>query len=110
MPNRPDTLHGFVMAHGEPDHRGGLRGERRFSVPAAYRAARAGQRHCRCRCRTAAAASALLAVRSRKPQRFGDDEVHFLQSLSNLLASSLQRAEIGRGARTMRSGWKASGS
>ncbi|WP_029001404.1 PAS domain S-box protein [Azohydromonas australica] len=35
----------------------------------------------------------LLSVHSRRPRRFGDDEVHYLQSLSNLLASSLQRAQ-----------------
>jgi PAS domain S-box-containing protein len=35
----------------------------------------------------------LLSVRSRRPQRFGEDELHYLQSLSNLLASSLQRAQ-----------------
>ncbi len=35
----------------------------------------------------------LLSVHSRRPRRFGDDEIHYLQSLSNLLASSLQRAQ-----------------
>ena len=34
----------------------------------------------------------VLGVRSRQPKRFDDDEVRFLQSLSNLLATSLQRA------------------
>ena len=34
-----------------------------------------------------------LAVRSRAPQRFGDDEVRFLGSLSNTLATVLQRAQ-----------------
>lgn len=32
-----------------------------------------------------------LCVRSRTPGRFGDDELHFLDSLSNLLATVLQR-------------------
>jgi PAS domain S-box-containing protein len=34
-----------------------------------------------------------LAVRWREPQRFGDDEVRFLDSLSSLLTTSLQRAQ-----------------
>lgn len=34
----------------------------------------------------------VLAVRSRQPARFGDDETRFLESLGNLLASSLQRS------------------
>ena len=34
-----------------------------------------------------------LAVRSREPRRFGEDEARFLESLSNLLATSLQRAQ-----------------
>lgn len=35
----------------------------------------------------------LLSVHSRRTRHFGDDEIHYLQSLSNLLASSLQRAQ-----------------
>ncbi len=34
----------------------------------------------------------LLSVRSRRARHFGGDELHYLQSLANLLASSLQRA------------------
>jgi signal transduction histidine kinase/CheY-like chemotaxis protein len=34
----------------------------------------------------------LLSTHSRRPGRFGDDELHFLTSLANLLVSSLQRA------------------
>ncbi|MGH6648269.1 PAS domain S-box protein [Aquabacterium sp.] len=34
----------------------------------------------------------VLAVRSRQPARFGEDETRFLESLGNLLASSLQRS------------------
>jgi signal transduction histidine kinase/ActR/RegA family two-component response regulator len=34
-----------------------------------------------------------LAVLSSRPDRFGDDEVRFLESLANLLASGLQRAQ-----------------
>lgn len=35
-----------------------------------------------------------VVVRSREAQRFGDDESRFLESLSNLLATSLQRAQF----------------
>ena len=34
-----------------------------------------------------------LAVRSKTQRRFGDDELRFLESLANLLSSSLQRAQ-----------------
>ena len=47
----------------------------------------------RCRCPTAAASSARWRCARAAPQRFGDDEVRFLESLSNLLATSLQRAQ-----------------
>ncbi len=89
--NRPDTPLGFVLTEGQPvidDFRNKLR----FAVPPAYL--------------EAGLASGLtvpltdrgkvvgaLAVRSREAKRFGDDELRFLQSLSNLLATSLQRAE-----------------
>ncbi len=35
----------------------------------------------------------VLCVRSRAVGRFGDDEMHFLQSMANLLATCLQRAQ-----------------
>ena len=90
--NRPDTPHGFVLAQGQPVVVDDYRTERRFAVPPAYL--------------QAGLASGLavpltdmgkvvgvLAVRSREAKRFGDDELRFLQSLSNLLATSLQRAQ-----------------
>jgi PAS domain S-box-containing protein len=90
--NCPDTAPGYVLSQGRtvivPDYRS----ERRFIVPQAYL--------------DAGSASALavplldrgraigaLTVRSRNAQRFGDDEARFLESLSNLLATSLQRAQ-----------------
>ncbi len=89
--NRPDTPQGFVLAEGQPVVVDDYRNERRFAVPPAYL--------------EAGLASGLavpltdrgkvigaLAVRSRQTKRFGDDELRFLQSLSNLLATSLQRA------------------
>ena len=92
IPNRPDTPPGFVLSQGQPVVVPDLRDERRFAVPQAYI--------------DAGLVSALgvplsdrgrvigvLFVRSRLPKRFGDDEVRFLESLSNLLATSLQRAQ-----------------
>ena len=92
VPNRPDTPQGFVLAQGHPVIVDDYRTERRFTVPPAYLAA--------------GLASGLavpltdrgkvvgaLAVRSREAKRFGDDELGFLQSLANLLATSLQRAQ-----------------
>lgn len=90
--NRPDTPQGFVLAQGQPVIVDDYRSERRFVVPPAY--LQAGL--------TSGLAVPLtdrgkvigaLAVRSREAKRFGDDELRFLQSLSNLLATSLQRAE-----------------
>ena len=92
LPNLPDTLPGYVLRQGRPvavpelDHDSG------FSLPA----------HC-----VAAGVQAMLAVPlsdrgrtigavavcSRLAQRFGADEQRFLESLSNLLATCLQRAQ-----------------
>ena len=90
--NRPDTPLGFVVCQGQPVIVDDYRSEQRFEVPPAYL--------------LAGLASGLavpltdrgkiigvLAVRSREARRFGDDELRFLQSLCNLLATSLQRAQ-----------------
>jgi PAS domain S-box-containing protein len=92
VPNRPDTAPGFVMAQGGPVNVADYRSEQRFSVPA--------------HTLSAGLMSGLavplsdrgriigaLTVRSREAHRFGDDELRFLESLSNLLATSLQRAQ-----------------
>jgi PAS domain S-box-containing protein len=92
VPNRRDTPPGFVLAEGRPVLVSDYARETRFQVPADY--LRRGL------------VSALvvplsdrgsivgtLAVRTREARRFGDDEVRFLDSLSSLLASSLQRAQ-----------------
>jgi len=92
VPNRPDTPPGFVMSQARPVIVSDYRQEPRFKVPATYL--------------EAGLVSALavplsdrgqvvgmLSVRSNDPQRFGDDEVHFLESLSNLLAATLQRVQ-----------------
>jgi PAS domain S-box-containing protein len=92
VPNRPDTLPGFVLSQGRPVIVPDCRNERRFVVPQAYLDAGL----------TSALAVPLsdrgrtigtLAVLSRSAQKFGDDEVRFLESLANLLGTSLQRAQ-----------------
>jgi PAS domain S-box-containing protein len=92
LPNRPDTPPGYALAQGRPVIVEDYRQEQRFAVPreildAGFVSAIAVPLSDRGR------TIGVLTVRSRKAQRFGDDEVNFLQSLSNLLASSLQRAE-----------------
>ena len=92
VPNRPDTPAGFVLSQGRPVIIDNLNAEARFNIPQAYL--------------DAGIASGLsvplsdrgrmigvVAVRSREPKRFGDDEVRFVESLANLLATSLQRAQ-----------------
>jgi PAS domain S-box-containing protein len=90
--NRPDTLLGRVLAEGRSITIADYSLERRFSVPRSYLDAGL----------TSALAVALsdrgriigvLVVRSRGLRHFGDDEVRFLESLANLLASSLQRVQ-----------------
>jgi PAS domain S-box-containing protein len=90
VPNRPDNEAGFVVASQKilvvPD----LAQEARFqsdplsapghasgvTVPLSDRGRIIG----------------VISVRSTQAQRFGDDEVRFLESLSNLLATCLQRS------------------
>ncbi len=90
--NTPDTLPGFVLKEAVPVIVADFASERRFSVPQPYLDAGA----------TSGLAVPLsdrgrligvVAVRTRDTRPFGADEVHFLQSLSDLLATSLQRAQ-----------------
>ncbi len=90
--NRPDTSPGFVLPEGRPVTVADYRNEGRFAVPQRY--VDAGLTHeltvpLSDRGRIIGA----LTVCSRQTQRFGDDEVRFLESLSSLLATSLQRAQ-----------------
>ena len=90
--NRPDTSIGFVLSSGRSIIAPDYLAERRFTVSPAY--LEAGLKSALAvplsdRGRTIG----VLAVRSRAPRQFGDDEVRFLESLGNLLASSLQRAQ-----------------
>ena len=90
IPYDESTSPGLVLEQGVPLVVEDYRTERRFVVPEAYL--------------SAGLSSALVvplhdhgsmigavAARSRLPMRFGSDEIYFLESLSNLLATSLQR-------------------
>jgi signal transduction histidine kinase/ActR/RegA family two-component response regulator len=90
--NRPDTSLGFVLAQGRSINVPDYRHETRFAVPRTYLdeglvSALAVPLSDRGR------TIGVLAVRAREHRNFGDDEVRFLESLGNLLASSLQRAQ-----------------
>ena len=86
------TPGGFVLAEGKPVLVADLAAERRFELPRSWGAAglhsglwvplfdRGRQ-------------IGVIAVLSSQPARFGEDEVRFVESLANLLASTLQRAQ-----------------
>ncbi|RZL92720.1 MAG: PAS domain S-box protein [Variovorax sp.] len=90
IPNEPDSPSGYVVAQGKPVLMSDYAQERRFTIPPHY--INAGMV-----CEVSVPLSdrgrtiGTLAVRSRTPQRFGDDEVRFLESLSSMLATVLQR-------------------
>jgi signal transduction histidine kinase/ActR/RegA family two-component response regulator len=92
VPNRPDTPPGFVVHQAQPVIIENYATERRFVVPRSYLDAGL----------TSALSVPLsdrgriigaLTARSREPKRFGEDERRFIESLANLLAASLQRAQ-----------------
>jgi PAS domain S-box-containing protein len=90
--NRHDTPLGFVLGEGKPFVVDNYVNERRFAAPRAYLDAGLTSGlvvPLSDRGRTVGA----IAVHSREAQAFGDDEVRFLESLSSLLATSLQRAQ-----------------
>jgi PAS domain S-box-containing protein len=92
LSNKPDTPPGFVVAQGKPVMIPDYREEQRFVVPPAWLGAglRSGLAvPLSDRGRTIGT----LTICSRHVMRFGDDEIRFLESLSNLLATSLQRAQ-----------------
>lgn len=91
IPNRPDSPPGFVVASGQPVVVEDYTQETRFVVPPAYLAAglrRAVAVPLSDRGRLIGA----LTVRSRGAMPTGPDELRFLESLANLLATGLQRA------------------
>ncbi|MFN3303273.1 MAG: ATP-binding protein, partial [Roseateles sp.] len=92
LPHRGDTLLGHVLTQDRPVVVEDFRTESRFAVPAGY--LEAGL--------VGALAAPLmdrgrvigaLMVMSHAPQRFGDDEQRFLESLASLLGTCLQRAQ-----------------
>jgi len=92
IPNVPDTPPGFVCRQGRPVLVTDYRSEHRFRTPPSYLAGglvSALGVPLMDRGRTVGA----LTVRSRQPQRFGDDETRFLESLANLVTTVQQRAQ-----------------
>jgi PAS domain S-box-containing protein len=92
IPNRPDTPPGFVVAQNKPVVVTDYANESRYGIPQAYVdsglvSALAVPLTERGR------AIGALAARSTTAQRFGDDELRFLESVANLVATSLQRAQ-----------------
>ncbi len=90
VPNTPGSPFAFFLEAHDPiisDYAT----ERRFTIPASFHAAGLT-------CGMAVPvidrgrAIGFISLRSRVPQRFGDEEQRFLLALSNMLASSLQRA------------------
>ena len=88
--NQPDTAPGHVLTQAAPVIMGPLAHETRFKVPADDQALA---------CALSVplldrdGAMGVFTVASREPMALGDDEIGFLQSVSNLLTTSLQRAQ-----------------
>jgi len=92
LPNRPDTPPGFVLAEGRPVIVSNYARETRFKVPADF-VARGMVSALSVPLTDRGSIIGTLAVRARELRRFGDDELRFLDSLSSLLTTSLQRAQ-----------------
>ena len=90
VPNDPDSPSGTVVAEGKPVLVNGDAQDRRFNIPPLY--AGAGL-VCELSVPLADRGRIIgtLVVRSRTAGRFGDDEIRFLDSLSSMLATVLQR-------------------
>ncbi len=92
VPNRADTLPGCVLVADDAVRVDDLAAQTRFAAPVSWqaaglRSALAAPLHDRGR------VIGVIAVRADTPGRFGDDEQRFLDALSSLLATSLQRAQ-----------------
>ncbi|MGZ5129929.1 MAG: GAF domain-containing protein [Caldimonas sp.] len=92
LPNLPDTPARFVLEHGRPVVVTDYRSEQRFRVPPAYLEAGLTS-GLSVPLLDRGRAVGVLKVRSREARHFDDDDVRFLESLSNLLVTSLQRAQ-----------------
>ncbi|MFT7774664.1 PAS domain S-box protein [Roseateles sp.] len=92
LPTDPRTSAGHVLAHGQPLVVADLAREDRFEVPQAdldagmvsLLAVPLSDR---------GRVTGVLCVRSCAAGHFGDDDIRFLQSMANLLATCLQRAQ-----------------
>jgi PAS domain S-box-containing protein len=91
LPNRPDTPAGHVLAVAQPVLVADYAAEQRFAVPRAWLDARHAS-GLSVPLSDRGSIVGALAVRARERQRFGDDELRFVESLASLLAASLQRA------------------
>jgi PAS domain S-box-containing protein len=93
VPNDGRFLAGYVVQRRAAVLSRDFRSEDRFEVPERFR---------QLGLHAAAAvplfdgehAIGLIAARSREPRDFGDDDVNFLQSIANILATVLQRATV----------------
>jgi PAS domain S-box-containing protein len=90
--HRPDRLPGLMLVRGQPVWIGGDHGEPESSLPPAYRQAGL-TRGLAVALSDRGRVVGVLLVRSNADRRLGEDELRFLESLSNLLATSLQRAQ-----------------
>lgn len=92
MANTPDTLPGYIVSKGEPTIIPDYRSETRCVVPTLYlhSGMRSGMEvplfdrgH----------VIGMLSVRSKEVNRFEIEDLRFMETLSNLLATSLQRVQ-----------------
>lgn len=92
MANTPDTPPGYMVSKGEPTIVPDYRSETRFVVPALYlhsgmfsglEVPMFDRGH----------VIGMLSVRSKEVNRFGIEDLRFMETLSNLLATSLQRVQ-----------------
>jgi PAS domain S-box-containing protein len=90
--NRPDTPAGYLLHESRPVVVADYREERRFVVPRSYLDAGLTS-GLSVPLLDRGRAIGVLKVRSRERRDFDAEEVRFLESLSNLLATSLQRAQ-----------------
>jgi PAS domain S-box-containing protein len=92
-PNRPDTLAGYVVAQRVPVLIANFAREQRFEVPALLlqRGAKSGLG---VPLADRGKVIGILGAWSNQTNRFGDEEVAFLEALASLLSTSLQRTQV----------------
>jgi PAS domain S-box-containing protein len=90
--NRPDTLAGYVVEQRAPVQVTHFAREQRFEVPARLLQAGA-QSGLGVPLADRGKVIGILTAWSHQPNRFGDEEVAFLEALASLLSTSLQRTQ-----------------